>query len=127
MGIATNINAAIKIFSFVPTNEIIFFPISGAAPVSNSALPTVIMPAIRNTMSLPKPAKAVVNGITPKIAIARQAKIDVVANGMYSEMNKTIMTPMMMSAITAGSTGYSSVKYYMYYIINAPLTCIYFI
>jgi hypothetical protein len=105
-GMATSIKASIKYFSFVPTKEMIFFPIRGAAPVSKRALPTVIIPAIRKTISLPNPAKAVVKGITLKIAMARQAKRDVVANGMYSDMKRTIMIAMMMSAITAVSTKY---------------------
>ena len=109
IGIATTIKTAINVFSLVPTREIIDLPIRGAAPVSNSALPTVIMPAIKKTMSFPNPANAVVKGITPNIAIAKQAKMDVVASGMNSNMNRIIMMPMMARAIVLGSTSVTPV------------------
>jgi len=61
------------------------------------------MPAIRNTISLPKPENALLKGITPKTAIAIQANIDVVAIGKSSEIKRIISKIIIINAIVLGS------------------------
>jgi len=101
MGKHNKIMASKNTFSLVPTTEIIFLPIACATPVSNSVLPTTIMPVIRKNMSLEKPEKARLNGITPKITSAIQASIDVVAIWNKSVINKISSIPNITNATIA--------------------------
>jgi len=56
-------------------------------------------------MSWPKPLIASVIGITPKIANAKQAKMEVVARGIISVIYRMRVMPRIIRVIMLGSTG----------------------
>ena len=91
--------------SFVPTKERILFPMTWATPVSKSALPKIIMPAAKKTVSFPKPEKAVEKGIIPVIANTRQPPMEVTVRGMTSvEYNISIQLIMMSATVLDSKT-----------------------